>query len=104
MSRKELKKGKAGIARALALIEKASKNGDASAAYALATWFLFGGHVKKDYGRAVVLLKQAAKDNISEALYDLAVCYEKGSGARKNEKKAYELYLSVYLGRQAIHC
>lgn len=90
-ARKELNKGKAGIARALASIERASKRGDASAAYALATWFLFGRHVKKDYGRAVVLLKQAANENISEALYDLAVCCEKGTGTPKNEKKAYEL-------------
>lgn len=97
-------KGKRGIARALAAVQHGSENGDASAAYALATWYLFGKYVKKDHAKAVTLLKLAAKQNISEALFDLAVSYEEGAGTRKNEKKAYELYLraSIWGDEQAI--
>jgi TPR repeat protein len=86
-ARTELKRGKAGLSRAVAIIKRAAENGDASAAYALATWFLFGKHVRKDVAAAIVLLRQAAKENIPEALYDLAVCYERGQAFGKTARK-----------------
>ena len=90
---REMRKKRPNSARAMKLLELALRRRDARAAYALATWYLHGTHVKKDTRQATALLRQAAEANIPDALYDLAVSYEKGIGVKKSEKKAYELYL-----------
>lgn len=69
--------------------------GDATAAYALGTWYLHGAHVKKDIAKGTELLRQAATENVLSALYDLAVSHENGIGTKKNARKAYELYLGA---------
>jgi TPR repeat protein len=95
---KEMLKKRPDAKRGLQLLRRAHARGDARAAYALATWHLFGVHdVEKDYRRAAELLTQAAEQNIPEALYDLAVCYEKGDGVRKSERRAYRLYVRAAL-------
>jgi TPR repeat protein len=95
---KEMLKKRPDAKRGLRLLRHALGKGDMRAAYALATWHLFGVHgVEKDHRRAIELLKQAAEQNIPDALYDLAVCYEKGAGARKSEHKAFHLYVRAAL-------
>jgi|SRR6185312_12499561 len=103
---KEMLKKRPDAKRGLRLLRRAHAAGDARAAYALATWHLFGVHdIEKDYRRAAELLMEAAKQNIPEALYDLAVSYEKGAGIRKSERKAYHLYVRAALwgDKQAIY-
>lgn len=95
--RKLLTEKKPDTERALMLLNRAVGRGDASSAYALATWYLHGTHVRKNFGRGAALLQQAARANIPEALYDLAVSYEKGAGITRSKKTAYELYLRAAL-------
>ena len=75
------------------LLLKASKLRSAEADYALATWFLFGRHFKKDIKRATVLLKRSQRAGNPDACYDLAVSYDKGIGVPKDRARAFELYL-----------
>lgn len=91
-------------ARALLLLEKAHKVGDARATYALGTWYLHGRHVTKDLRKASKLIKAAAQAKIADALFDLAVSYEKGVGLKKSEKAAAQCYLEAALcgDRQAV--
>lgn len=83
-------------AKAFKYLQRAFELKDASAAYALATWYLHGIYVKKDLKRGVKFLRQAiSTEYIPEAFYDLAISYEKGLGIKKDEKKAYDLYLNA---------
>ena len=103
---REMLKKQPDAKRGLRLMRQALAKGDARAAYALATWHLFGANgVEKDYRRAAELLTQAAEQNIPEALYDLAVSYGKGAGVRKSERRAYHLYVRAALwgDKQAIY-
>lgn len=85
----------ADIQKALHLLNRAYKQGDPRAAYALGTWYLHGKGtiVPKNLVKAVPLLREAAENDHAEAAYDLAVSYEKGIGIRKSEKKAAALYV-----------
>ena len=85
--------------RALRLLNRAYKQGDHRAAYALGTWYLYGKGdlVAKDLAKAAQLLREAAESDNADAAYDLAVSYEKGMGVRKSEKKAALLYLKAAL-------
>ncbi len=94
---REASKKQADFGLVRSLLERALKDGDPEAAYALGTWYLHGQHVKKDQQRAVALLAQAAQRNVANALYDLAVCHEKGAGTRRNPKRAVEFYLRAAL-------
>jgi uncharacterized protein len=85
----------ADLARAALLLEKARALGNATASYALATWYLFGRHFKKDLPRAVDLLKEAVERGSRDALYDLAVCYATGAGVTQNDHEAFQLYLKA---------
>lgn len=89
----------ADLSKALRLLNRAYKQGDSRAAYALATWHLHGKGdvVSRDLSKAVALLRDAADAGHAEATYDLAVCYEKGTGVGKSEKKAALLYLKAAL-------
>src|SRR5690349_16764437 len=75
----------------LALLNDADKAGSHDAAYALATWHLFGVVVKKNYAKAVEYLERVA-NKVPAAAFDLAVCYEKGAGVEKNLQKAFRFY------------
>lgn len=67
--------------RCLELLKRAVEDGHPRAAYALATWYLHGVGVRKDFKKGRLLLERAARADIREAHYDLAVCYETGRGA-----------------------
>ena len=71
--------------------------GNYKAAYALATWYLFGKLVNRDYKKACYYLSFAIKGNLPEAYYDLAVCYEGGKGVKKNTHQAFLYYLKAAL-------
>lgn len=87
--------------RARNLLQRAADGGDARATYALANWLLHdgAGAENEPVKAAVVLLRSVEEANIAEALFDLAVCYDYGRGVRKNEKRAFSLYMrSALLG------
>lgn len=79
------------------LLNKAHTLGNYKATYAIATWYLFGKHLKKDYKKAVTLLQLATEGNLPEAFYDLAVCYETGKGVKIDKRQAFLNYLSASL-------
>lgn len=105
MALAEIKKESPDIPLVLALLNESIDEGSSEAAYALATWYLFGNHVDRDWKKAVVLLKKASIKKHPSALYDLAVCYEEGKGVRKNRKEAFRLYLRAALrgDKQSFH-
>ena len=87
----------------LVLLQEASDKNYPDAHYALATWYLFGKVVKRDYETAVAYLHKCS-DVVAKASYDLAVCYEKGKGASKDKVKAFEYYMrSALLGDGQAH-
>lgn len=76
------------------LIRSIEEYHNAKAAYALATWYLFGKHVGKNFKKAFELLeKSIAWEPNKEAYFDIAVCYETGKGTPKDLEKAFECYL-----------
>lgn len=79
------------------LLSKAHELGNYKATYAIATWYLFGKHLRKDYKKAFTLLKLASEGNLPDAFYDLAVCYEMGKGVKSNKRQAFLNYLSAAL-------
>lgn len=81
------------------VLAKASEAGDARAKYAIATWLLAGkdGVLSKDPEKAMVLLKEIENANIAEANFDLALAYDAGDFIRKNEKRAFRLYVRAAL-------
>src|SRR6266446_4990272 len=76
----------------LELLQEAAGAGYTPAIYALATWYLYGKGVKKNYKKAVSLLKKAAAKKYAPAEYDLAVSYESGKGVSKSLKEALIWY------------
>lgn len=95
---KEAQKDKADLVAVLALLERAIELGSHDAQYALATWYLFGKGVKRDYTKAVKLLRKCA-NSVANASYDLAVCYEKGKGVEQDKATAFQYYMqSALLG------
>jgi uncharacterized protein len=79
----------------LQLLRDSIGTGDHRAEYALATWYLHGTHLRKDYRQAAELLQRSAAKGNRNAMYDLAVSYEKGRGLKRNTKKAFNLYISA---------
>lgn len=93
-----MRAGKADSQKVADLLESAFAVGDPRAAYALATWYLFGhGGYPQDLRKAVKLLRIASKAHVPSAHFDLAVCYETGRGVRKSEASAYRHYLAAAL-------
>lgn len=101
----EARKENFNVQKTLNLLNSAIEAGSPDAAYALATWYLHGEHVGKDWNKAVFLLKRASNAKNPDALYDLAVCYEEGKGIKQDKYKAFELYLQAALrgDQQSIH-
>lgn len=87
------------------LLNKAYKQGNPKAAYALGTWYLFGKHVEKNVNKAFDLFVDASNDYISEACFDLAKCYEEGIGVKQSLNDAFKSYLEAALlgDKQAIY-
>ena len=82
------------------ILEESVNLGNKKAAYALASWYLNGYHVRKNYRKAFKLLQIAVKNGsengfvqYKDALYDIAVCYEMGHGTTKDTKLAFSHYL-----------
>lgn len=91
-SLKEIRKENPDIKMVLENLNKASSLGNVEATYALATWYLHGENVQKDFDKAVSLLKIASSLKHTDALYDLAVCYEEGKGIEEDKYEAFKLY------------
>lgn len=87
------------LTKAWSLLNRAYKQGDHRATYALATWHLHGMRniVPRNLSKAIPLLRDAANVGHAEAAFDLAVCYEKGVGVSKSKKKAALFYLKAAL-------
>lgn len=94
----------------LHLLNESIRLGNKKASYALATWYLNGFHVRKNYKKGFSLLLNAVKGGAEnkftlykEALSDIAVCYELGNGVQKDKHKAYYYYYLAALNgdRQA---
>jgi TPR repeat protein len=86
------------------LITAIEKYRNGKAAYALATWYLFGKHVKKNFTRGFELLQMSIDwDPSKEAYFNIAYSYEAGKGVDKDLKKAFQYYLlaALYGDKQA---
>jgi TPR repeat protein len=81
-------------AKAFALLSSAERQGHGQATYALATWHLFGRHVAPSMPKALTLLKRAVRRGNADAAFDLAIAYEQGKIVERDERKAFELYLT----------
>lgn len=79
------------------LLVASLKERDARAAYALATWYLYGRFLSVNKRRARDLLIIASNGGIADAAFDLAVMYERGDGIKKDTKKAARYYLRSFL-------
>lgn len=77
------------------MLKKADELGNAEAAYAVGTWYLFGKHVRKNYRTAVEYLQRATERGWANAAFDLAVCHEKGAGVPKDKAEAFSLYMKA---------
>lgn len=82
------------------LLEMSILQGNRKASYALASWYLNGFNVRKNYKKAFNLLQKAVQggpekgfDMYKDALLDVAVCYELGNGTDKDPQKAFYYYL-----------
>lgn len=84
----------------ICFLQQSIQMGNKKAAYALASWYLNGFHVRKNYKKAFKLLQMAVQGEkekgfllYKDALYDIAICYELGQGVCKDVKMAYYYYL-----------
>lgn len=57
--------------------------------------YLNGQGVDADKQKAIDYFKKAAKLGSSSAKVNLAKCYLEGDGVKKNNKKAFELYMQA---------
>lgn len=85
-----------GDSNALELLNRAIDKGNSKAQYALATWYLYGKTVKKDYKVAVKLLFESSLQNNELACFDLAVCYE-WFWRKKEYEKSFLVLFQGYL-------
>jgi TPR repeat protein len=76
----------------LVLLRKAAELQSPSAQHALATWYLFGVGVRKNFKKAAELEARAARANVAEAAFNLAVSCETGRGVERNAREALRLY------------
>lgn len=88
----------------LRILNESIELGNKKASYALATWYLNGFHVRKNYKKGFSLLQisvQGGQENdfisYKDALTDIAVCYELGNGVQKDKRKAYYYYFLAAL-------
>lgn len=87
------KRGRARYAsRALPLLREAAAGGHGLALHALATWYIHGVGVRRNYRKAVVLERAAARRGVSAALFNLGFAYESGQGVEKNLRRAFHFY------------
>jgi uncharacterized protein len=70
--------------RALALLEKAARAGEASAAFRLGMLFDDGDGVAKDHARALAYFRAAASGGAVEALHNIGAAYASGRGVKRD--------------------
>jgi localization factor PodJL len=70
----------------------AAANGDAAAAFEIATRYADGSLVKKDLGKAAAWYTKAAEGGVAVAQYRLGSLYERGQGVSKDLIKAVNWY------------
>lgn len=70
--------------RAIAMLEKAARAGEASAAFRLGMVFDDGNGVPQDRTRAMAYFRAAAAGGAMEALHNLGAAYASGSGVRRD--------------------
>lgn len=78
--------------RVISLLRAAADAGHAMAAHALATWYIHGIGLRKNFKSAVQLEKIAARAGIAEAIFNLAFSYETGRGVVKDTREALRQY------------
>jgi uncharacterized protein len=78
--------------RVIPLLQAAAGAGHAMAAHALATWYIHGIGVRRDFAAAMALEKVAARAGIVDAISNLAFAYEAGKGVDKDPREALRLY------------
>jgi uncharacterized protein len=74
------------------MLRAAATAGHAMASHALATWYIHGLGVRKNFVKAIQLEEQAARSGIVDAISNLAFAYETGKGVQKDQAKAFRLY------------
>jgi uncharacterized protein len=91
--------------RIIHLLNLAISEGHVEAMHALATWYIFGVGVRKNYKKGLALEQKAAEGGIAEAAFNLAVSYETGKGVRRDPAVAFRFYkMAARLGdAQAIY-
>lgn len=90
-------KGESDLKQIFTLLTESDELGCIDASYALATWYLFGKFVGKNFKKAVIYLAKASEFNHPHACFDLAICYETGKGVKRNKMEAFRLYLKAAL-------
>jgi uncharacterized protein len=93
----EASKSKPDLGKAFLLLQRAEREGDPRASYAMGTWFLHGHHVHQDRRKGIRLIRAAATANVALANLDLGVSLELGEGIKKNDRMAAEAYLRAAL-------
>jgi TPR repeat protein len=76
----------------LPLLKAATAAGHSMAAHALASWYIHGIGVRKNFATAVALEMKAARSGIVDAINNLAFAYEAGRGVEKDERRSFQLY------------
>jgi TPR repeat protein len=71
------------------LLDQAAANGHSMAAHALASWYIHGIGVRKDYALAAALERQAARAGIAEAVFNLGseqiAAHEQGGATGRDD-------------------
>lgn len=98
--------GNVDLAQIYILLTAAAESGDIRAKYAVATWLLHGkeGVIEPDVEGGVAILKELESCFIPEALFDLAVSIDFGKGVRRDERRAFSLYMRAALLGHAQSC
>lgn len=79
-------------AEVIPLLRAAAEAGHPMASHALASWYIHGVGVRRNYKAAVALEQVAARSGIAEAVFNLAYSHESGKGVRRSLAKAFQLY------------
>jgi localization factor PodJL len=76
-------------------LRAAAANGDAGAAYEVATRFAEGRGVPQNYQEAARWFERAVKEGLAPAQFRLGSLYEKGLGVKKDLQMARQLYVAA---------
>ncbi|GES90998.1 kinase-like domain-containing protein [Rhizophagus clarus] len=78
--------------KAIELYQKAAKLENCVAQLILASMYIYGNGIDKNYDLAFELSKKLAEKGIPNAINKLGYCYNNKIGTEINEQKAFELY------------